>query len=926
MVENFINIIKNDEGYVKKIEHIKKIPPRKAIHSQVHDIPTRLSDYLKLYNITPYQHQKQVLEYVRNGENVIITTPTASGKSLAFNLPVLEEFSNNTDSKALYIYPTKALSHDQLINLQRLEEDTGININAHAYDRDTLKKDRFFIRDNARIVLTNMFELHLILFWHFQWCKFYSNLKFVIIDESHKYRGVFGSNVAFLIRRLRRIAEYYGSNPQFILSSATLANPLEFSEKLVGKTFKLVDEDGSAKGEQNIVFFNPEKSDERSKKSDVQSLFSLMIMNDLQTICFTRTKNETEELIRSVKNYLKSKDESLSDRIASYRGGYEKEHRRYIEAGLKNRELIGVVSTNALEIGMNIGSLDAVLISSYPGTLTSTWQQAGRAGRGNETSLVILVASKNPLDQYIIKNPDFLLNGVNENAIIDLENIEINSNHILCASSEIPLTEYELKEFFPEAKTAFENLINEKKLVKGLIGWEYYTRGRDNPAMTYNLQRMDEEFLVSYKGFGEWTEKIGIEEAYSKSFVGAIHKYNGIDYVVSKVDIPQHTIEVEKLYVDSNYKNSKKTYLKILNKINTKKIHDFSFYYGTLQIKEEFLKYETINGRRVYSEVDVPPYIYESKGMWFELPNDYINNLETKFNDIEIVNQSVVGVLRSLLGLFPFYVMCDPCDIRGYVDKQEKKIFIYDSHPGGIGLSKKGIDVFNDLVKATYDMVKKCPCEDGCASCIYSTPCGINYDKLNKKGTIFLLEQILDEFNIKDESKVLKSSLKKVKKISKPIKSSHDKEEPFSKKDKTSSNLNYDDLKKALGNKSPVKVLLNDPDGSKRSYAANLLGKTKNPGYVNALCKATKDKNGNVRRLSASALGKIGDPRAINSLIKLLSDERDEVRLYAVKALGMIGDAESLSYLEKMLYDPIYYVKDSAEVAIKKIKSDNDNF
>lgn len=898
MVGEFIKILENDENFKDKIEHLKTIPSHPAIYSKIGDLPPQLSNYLDLNRITPYKHQALVLEQVRKGGNVIITTPTASGKSLAFNLPVLEQLALDDNARALYIYPTKALSHDQLTNFRKLEKETGIHINPQAYDRDTLDEDRPLIRENARIVLTNMFKLHLILFWHFQWCKFYSNLKFVIIDEAHKYRGVFGSNVALLIRRLRRVAEYYGSEPQFILSSATLANAEEFCEKLVGKRFQLVDEDGSANGEKHIVFFNPQNSEEPSKKRDVRSLFSSMVMNDLQTLCFTRTKNETEEIIRSVKNYLKGKDEALCNQIASYRGGYEKEHRRSTEAGLKNRELIGVVSTNALEIGMDIGSLDAVLISSYPGTMTSTWQQAGRAGRGNQSSIVVLVASNNPLDQYIIKNPDFLLNGTNENAIIDLENSSINSNHLLCASSEIPLMDTEIEKFFPESKNFYRNLKKDRKLVKGLMGWEYFVQGRDNPAMEHNLQRMDEEFLVNFKGSDTWTEKIGIEEAYSKSFVGAIHKYKGLEYIVTDVDIINHQIQVEKLDVDSKVHNSKKIHLKILREINEKEINDFSLFYGKVQIKEEFYKYRIVQGRREYSKINVSPYIYESKGMWFELSSKLIHDLEHKFNSTEIVSQSINGVLRSLLALFPFYVMCDPCDVRGYCDDFDNRIFIYDSHPGGIGLSKKGIDIFPDLVKATYDMVKKCHCKEGCASCIYSIPCGINYKKLHKSGTIFLLEQIMLELK-------LEKPLKKQVGVIKP-KKSHKKHETFKKL--------------SIDGKSPVSVLLKDPDGSKRAQAAYILGETKNSGYVNVLCTATKDKDGNVRRLSASALGKIRDPRAVNSLINLLDDEKDQVRQYAVKALGMIGDDKTLPYLKKMEKDSIYYVRDSAEIAIKKIK------
>ncbi|MGI6481957.1 MAG: DEAD/DEAH box helicase [Methanobacterium sp.] len=758
MVEDFLKILCEDENFKNKIESIKKLESHEAVYSQIDNLPPQLSHYLNNNNIIPYKHQNQVLEHARSGKNIIITTPTASGKSLAFNLPVLEKLALDKDARALYIYPTKALSHDQLTNFNDLENGTNISINPQSYDGDTKKENKDFIRKKSRIVLTNMYKLHPVLFWHFQWCKFYSNLKYVVIDEAHKYRGVFGSNVAMLIRRLRRIAEYYGSDPQFILSSATLDNAEEFGEKLVGKKFHLVADDGSGTGEKHFVFFNPQNDKDPSKKRDVRGLFSAMVSNDLQTLCFTRTKNETEQIIGSVRKYFEANNKPLSKRIASYRGGYEKKSRRLIEAGLKNRDLIGVVSTNALEIGMDIGGLDAVLISSYPGTLTSTWQMAGRAGRGYDPSLVIIVASKNPLDQFIIKNPDFLLTESNENAIIDLENQLINSNHLLCAAAEIPLQDADIEKFFPLSHRDFNRLKHDKKLIERFNGWEYFNIRQKNAAVELGLQRMDEEFIVYFDGTPKWTENIGVEEAYSKSYFGAIHHYKGSEFVVTDFNFDKHRIQVERKDVDSKSNISKKISLKILQKKMGEKIENFDFSYGSVQIKEKFYKYQTIEGRRVYSKLNVPPYIYESKGMWFEIPSSSINHLEKKINDDEITYQSINGVLRSLLALFHFYVMCDPCDIRGYCDVNNHKIFIYDSHPGGIGLSKKGIDVFLDLVKATCKMVETCPCDEGCAACIYSTHCGINTQKLSKNGTIFLLKEILKEINSQETVKDIDSS------------------------------------------------------------------------------------------------------------------------------------------------------------------------
>ena len=379
--ENKIDMFKNSVNYRENIAHIETIPAKKASFKKVDKLNDKIVSYLDFKQIKLYQHQAETYEAIQDGENVIITTPTASGKTLAFNLPIMETMIEDDEATALYIYPAKALSNDQLSVLKNLEDNLNIKINPRTYDGDTPREDKQKIRQKSRIVLTNPYQLHLILSWHHQWDKFYKNLRYVVIDESHYYKGVFGSNVSFLIKRLKRIANFYGSYPQFILSSATLANPLELANKLTGEEFVLVDNDTSPSGEKDFILYNPFKNYKRTKTNlasapsvhmETENIFMFLMLKNIQTLCFTISRKTTELIAMWAKKDMNQVKQKLAHRIAAYRAGYQAEERREIENGLKSGKYLGVTCTNALELGINIGSLDAVIISGYPGTMIST--------------------------------------------------------------------------------------------------------------------------------------------------------------------------------------------------------------------------------------------------------------------------------------------------------------------------------------------------------------------------------------------------------------------------------------------------------------------------------------------------------------------------------------------------------------------------
>jgi DEAD/DEAH box helicase domain-containing protein len=389
-------------SYKKQIVHIEKIPSQEANFGELEKpLPQNIQTCLHNRKIKFYSHQAEAINQARQGKNVIIATPTASGKTLAFNIPILEALTNDKKATALYLYPTKALTNDQLKVLRELEKDTCIKADANVYDGDTPQYQRASIRENSRIILTNPYGLHQYLPWHYKWRTFFQNLKFIVIDEAHVYRGVFGSNVAMVIRRLLRICNFYHSNPQIILSSATIANPIEHANRLTGKNFELISVDGAPRGNKSFVFWNPPFIDaaneiHRSTHHETRDILTLNILKNLQTLCFTTSRQMAELITRWTKEDLASRKKSPNI-VTAYRAGYLPQERREIENRLKNKQLVGVVSTNALELGIDIGSLDSVIISGYPGTVISTWQQAGRAGRTSADSLVTLVAFQNPL-------------------------------------------------------------------------------------------------------------------------------------------------------------------------------------------------------------------------------------------------------------------------------------------------------------------------------------------------------------------------------------------------------------------------------------------------------------------------------------------------------------------------------------------------
>ena len=749
LIDDFVQSIKSSRSYKKQIVHIEEVPSQEACFGELEKhLPENIESYLLSQKIKLYSHQAEAINKVRAGKNVVIVTPTASGKTLAFNIPVIEALTVDTKATALYLYPTKALTNDQLKVLRELERETGINAYSNIYDGDTPQHQRASIRENSKIILTNPYGLHQYLPWHYKWRSFLQNLKFVVIDEAHVYRGVFGSNVAMLLRRLMRICNYYHATPQIILSSATIANPQEHATRLTGKDFEIISNDGAPKGKKSFLFWNPPFIDatntiRRSTHQETKDLLTLSITKNLQTLCFTASRQMAELITRWTKEELRAKSPKLPNAVTAYRAGYLPQERREIENRLKNKDLIGVVSTNALELGIDIGSLDSVIISGYPGTVISTWQQAGRAGRTNADSLVTMVAFQNPLDQYFMKHPDDFFGRSHEQAIIDLHNRYISLGHIMCAASELPIVDAD-KQFFPELFTESIQALEEQQLVRKTPRGYVYS-GTARPTEVVNLESISHQ-TVTVTCNGNLLETLTLNKAYEEAHEGAVLLHQGETYISEELNLNELTVKVRQENVNY-YTEALKTVDVAIKKTLEEKQIGVKIGLGELLTTETYHTYVT----KSYDEVikrqplNLPSLSFSTVGLWFIVPDKLRVEIEAQGLDFD---GGLHAVEHAMIGMSPIFAMCDRWDIGGmstplHPDTGEATIFIYDGFEGGIGISETLYANIRALWEKTLQLIENCECSDGCPSCIYSPKCGNENEPLDKKAASIILKHLL---------------------------------------------------------------------------------------------------------------------------------------------------------------------------------------
>ncbi|MDD1694093.1 MAG: DEAD/DEAH box helicase [Methanoregula sp.] len=746
-VADLLRLLEVNPVFRSRCVHQEITGPEPARYGSVDtSLPPSLETYLAQNAIRLYSHQCETINHVRAGKNVILTTATASGKTLAFNIPVFERLEENPAARALYLYPTKALANDQLLSLEQMTKFTGIAARSAIYDGDTPQSKRAAIREHSRVILSNPHEIHHVLSWHAKWQPFLSNLDFIVIDEAHRYRGVFGSHIAFVIRRLLRLCRHYGSHPRFILSTATLANPKEFAKALSGQEFELVDNDGSPHGRRNFVLYNPfyDGISERSLHQETKDLLVSCVNENLQTLCFTSSRKMAELVTVWSRDDARRVSRKLADAISVYRAGYLPEERRAIERQLKEGGLKCVVSTNALELGIDVGSLDAVIISGYPGTMMSTRQQAGRAGRKGGESLAVLVAQANPLDQYFMHHPDQFFSRPHEQAIIDTGNPYIVSGHLLCAAAELPLKEEHDREFFGEQISWLLPELGAEDLVrKTSRGWVYAGRGRAADAVMLDGVP-GETFRVMCHG--RLLETMDRGQAYREAHKGAIMLHQGETYVVNEMDLETHTIRVSETDVDYYTQPLKDVDISIVETHETRMVNQIPCAFGEVEVTEQYTGYKIKRGDTIIGlePLSLPALTFRTKAFWVTLSGSVEEKIINSGLDLA---GGLHGAEHAIIALMPLHVMCDRWDVGGlsspaFGEKGEPMVFVYDGCEGGIGLTEKAFGILPGLFSSAHDLVRDCRCESGCPSCIYSPKCGNDNQPLDKEATRLILREL----------------------------------------------------------------------------------------------------------------------------------------------------------------------------------------
>lgn len=760
--DDFLEGIRKSRHYRDQLVCVHRIPEREARYGSLSEpLPPDISSCLAKMGITNlYTHQVDAVDAARSGKSVVIVTSTASGKTLCYNLPVLETLIKNDAGTAFYLFPTKALAQDQLRGLRRyaeLEPSLAKVMKAGCYDGDTPPHTRRKLRDEASIILTNPDMLHQgILPYHTRWSRFFSDLRYVVVDEIHTYRGIFGSNVANVIRRLNRICRFYGSSPQFICSSATIANPTELAERLTGTPMTLIDNDGSPRGTKRFVLWNPPTIDvgnmeRRSSNVEAQDLMVRLMRDGVRTIAFGRARVVAELMFKYVKEALQRADPSLASKIRAYRGGYLPEERREIERRLFEGELVGITSTNALELGIDIGGLDAAIIVGFPGTIASTWQQAGRAGRSADESVVFFVAYNDPIDQYLMRRPDYFFGQSPEHAIVDPENAYIMTGHMRCAAFELPLKDRDSESFGGRLSGIAKALAEEGDFQE--INDTFYWAKTDFPARGVNLRTIsDNTFTIceiepslstiphqpsttSHPSAGRVIGQVDAISAPELVYPEAVYMHDGETYFVDKLDLEAKVAYVRRMEVDyyttpildasirigwseetsQAWGESDKS--RTLSPAESASVHlgAATVTWATTGFKKtKFYSLDSIG----YGKVDIPPQHLETVAFWMIASESVLNEVR-KIGRKPI--EGLMGIRNLMVHVLPLFAMCDKQDIGGIVDSSNTgspTIFIYDRYTGGLGFAEKSYEMAEDVLRACLEMLEDCACEDGCPSCV----------------------------------------------------------------------------------------------------------------------------------------------------------------------------------------------------------------
>jgi DEAD/DEAH box helicase domain-containing protein len=672
-----------------------------------------------------YSHQAQTYALAEGGANAVVVTPTASGKTLCYNLPVLQRIVRDPGARALYLYPTKALTYDQLDDLQEWANALGSDVGVYAYDGDTPQDARAAVRSKGNIVLSNPDMLHKgILPHHTRWARLFENLAYIVIDELHTYRGVFGSHVANVFRRLSRICAFYGSRPQFICTSATIANPKELAERLTGRDFELVGESGAGEGEKHLFFYNPpvvnrQLGIRRSYVHEATHVASAFLKRNFPAIVFANSRLVTEILVRYLKDAVED-GPAPKETVVGYRGGYLPGERRQIERGLRSGRIRGVVSTNALELGIDIGSLDVAVLAGYPGTIASTWQRIGRAGRRSGMSVAVMVASSAALDQYIVSHPEYFLSQPPEQGLINPDNIHILISHLQCAAFELP---FGVEETFGGHNVGeILEFLGERGFIHR-AGNKWHWTSEAYPADSVSLRSISSDNFVVVDTTGE--SNIIAEVDYTSAFTTlhekAIYLHQGSQFYVHELNIAERRAYVRK--VESDYFTDAITYtkVKILETMDSAAEHRNGEVHVAHQVVG-FKKIKFITNENVGSgDLNLPVQEMLTTAFWITIARARFETLP--FTSVDRLN-GLYGLAYALGQLASVFLMCDRRDLGAAVEAGfdnpafDPTVFLYDNYPGGIGLSRPLFECRQQVLEAAARLIQACGCDDGCPSCV----------------------------------------------------------------------------------------------------------------------------------------------------------------------------------------------------------------
>jgi len=752
-----------DPARRERVTHVEHVPARTGRRA---DWPAwtdpLLVEHLRLAGVErPWEHQVAAAELAHGGSSVVVATGTASGKSLAYLLPVLTDLLGDDRATALYLAPTKALATDQLRAVRALNL---VAVRAATYDGDTPREERDWVRRHGRLVLTNPDMLHRgVLPRHADWGAFLRSLRYVVVDECHSYRGVFGSHVALVLRRLRRLCAKYGASPVFVLASATARDPEVSASRLTGVPVVPVTDDASPRGTTEFALWEPPLMPafassqgggehgapvRRSATAETGDLLADLVVEGARTIAFVRSRRGAESVSLSARRALQEAAPALVPQVAAYRAGYLPEERRQLERQLQSGELVGVAATNALELGLDVSGLDAVVLTGWPGTVASVWQQAGRAGRAGQGALAVFVARDDPLDTYLVHHPQALFGRPVETTVLDPANPYVLGPHLGCAAAELPLTQQDLELFGTprEVRLVLDDLVRRGVLRSRPRGW--FWTSRERPEVDIRGTGGPPVRLVE-TGTGRLLGTVDASSAHSQAHTGAVYLHQGESWLVDALDLEESVALVHAEEPDYSTSARDVTDIAIVQELRAASYDGVELRFGTVDVTHQVVSYlkKRIGSGEVLGEepLDLPPRQLRTRAVWYTVTPGLLDGAGLSSADVP---GAAHAAEHAAIGLLPLFATCDRWDIGGvstalHPDTGTCTVFVYDGHPGGAGFAEQGFVRGAAWLRATREAIASCECPHGCPSCVQSPKCGNGNEPLDKQGAVRLLDAVL---------------------------------------------------------------------------------------------------------------------------------------------------------------------------------------